>query len=116
MDTRQCARCKKVKPLEDFALARKRTKGRDYNCKPCKAEITRERRAAMDPDQLAEQRRESSKAYRAGMRENSCAICRTTIKARQGICEGCAEHVEALGGLEGLKQAVRAVRYLSGKE
>jgi hypothetical protein len=32
-----------------------------------------------------------------------------------GICFHCEEHVRMLGGLEGLKRAVRAVRYLQKK-
>ncbi|MCX4547291.1 hypothetical protein [Streptomyces sp. NBC_01500] len=59
-------------------------------------------------DQLAAEMR----AYRAGVRENKCAICALPIKAREGICETCTECVEVLGGLAGLKRAVRAVRYL----
>ncbi len=113
MDTRRCARCKEVKPLEDFNLDRK-NQGRGYYCKPCKAEDARERRAAMDPEQLATQQREGSKAYRAGMRKDKCAVCGTAIQGH-GVCVTCEECIEVLGGLEGLKRAVRAVRYMTEK-
>jgi hypothetical protein len=53
-------------------------------------------------------------AYRAGMRKDKCAICGGPIEG-QGICMRCEGHVMALGGLEGLKQAVRAVRYLQSE-
>jgi hypothetical protein len=114
MDTRQCARCKEVKPLEDFPREGNKARGRGYSCKPCKAEATREARAAMDPEQLATQRREGSKAYRAGMRQDKCAVCGTSIQGH-GVCVTCEECIDVLGGLEGLKRAVRAVRYMTEK-
>ncbi|MGW6755951.1 hypothetical protein [Streptomyces sp. NPDC055006] len=55
---------------------------------------------------------EQQAAWRAGMRKDKCAICGSAIEGH-GICDDCVSHVEALGGLEGLKQAVRAVRYLA---
>jgi hypothetical protein len=59
----------------------------------------------------AEEKAAAQAAYRAGMRKDKCAICRGPIEG-YGICGACEDHVRALGGLDGLKQAVRAVRYL----
>lgn len=56
---------------------------------------------------------EQQRAFRAGIRKGKCAICSSAIYG-QGICGRCKALVEELGGLEGLKQAVRAVRYLQG--
>lgn len=106
-DTRKCNRCGEVKPLDDFPLRSGAYRGHGYHCKPCHAEQARERRKYIPASDKAE----AQKAFRAGVRKDKCAICRTAIEGH-GICDQCAEAVEMLGGLEGLKQAVRAVRYL----
>jgi hypothetical protein len=48
------------------------------------------------------------------MRKDTCAVCGGAVQG-YGICPHCEEHVRMLGGLEGLKRAVRAVRYLQKK-
>jgi recombinational DNA repair protein RecR len=67
-------------------------------------------RAATPPETLAAKQA----AFRAGMRKDKCAICGNSIDGH-GICDICDDHVRALGGLDGLKQAVRAVRYLQSE-
>ncbi|AUG87324.1 endonuclease VII [Streptomyces phage Rowa] len=109
MTTRTCYRCKEVKPLEEFPRAASKPKGHDYLCKPCKVVVESERKRQTPGLQA-----EASRAQRAGIRLNKCAVCSTSIQGR-GLCVTCEECVEVLGGLEGLKRAVRAVRYLSGK-
>jgi hypothetical protein len=37
---KKCSKCKKVKPLTDFALNRAKNDGRDYNCLVCHREYT----------------------------------------------------------------------------
>ncbi len=39
---RQCARCRAIKPGEDFTLKNPRTGARDCYCRPCRAEYGRE--------------------------------------------------------------------------
>lgn len=75
-----------------------------------KNQVMRKLRAATP----AEDKAKAQAALRAGMRKDKCAICREPIEG-QGICTHCEGHVVALGGLDGLKQAVRAVRYLEGQ-
>lgn len=88
---RRCNGCGETKPLDNFPKSTAQLLGHGYTCKPCLA---------------AEQR-----AQRAGMRKGKCAICGGYVEGT-GICYSCQEHVRLLGGLEGLKRAVRAVRYL----
>ncbi|MFI2187982.1 hypothetical protein [Streptomyces sioyaensis] len=107
----KCRTCHKVKALEDFPLRKDAKSGHDSQCKECLAADTRRRRAGLS----LEERAEEARAFRAGMRKDKCAICGTRIQG-QGICVTCEECVEVLGGLDGLKKAVRAVRYLTGKE
>lgn len=107
---RRCNTCKEVKPLGEFPRSAGQPEGHGYQCKACKAAATKERRADTPAEVLAEQQ----KAFRAGIRVDKCAICGEAIEGR-GICLDCRDLVEALGGLEGLKRAVRAVRYLEGQ-
>jgi hypothetical protein len=75
-----------------------------------KAEVMRNIRAATP----AEEKAAAQAAYRAGMRKDKCAICGGHVEGH-GICWSCDDHVRMLGGLEGLKRAVRAVRYLQSE-
>ncbi|MEU0245184.1 hypothetical protein ABZ192_12790 [Streptomyces sp. NPDC006235] len=52
-------------------------------------------------------------AYRAGIRKDRCAVCSSAIEG-EGLCSRCRAAVVVLGDLEGLKQAVRALKYLEG--
>lgn len=105
-DSKKCTRCGVVKPLTEFSPE----KGgrRASHCKACKAAAEAERKAQMTPEEKAD----AQAAYRAGIREGRCAVCGTSIEGR-GICVTCQECVDVLGGLEGLKRAVSAVRYLT---
>jgi hypothetical protein len=100
VSTKECTKCGRVKPLDDFSP-------RAARCKECRAAHKRERQKEIPP----EERNKSVAAFRAGLRKDMCAVCRTGIKGT-GICVTCAECVEVLGGLEGLKRAVKAVRFL----
>lgn len=105
----KCPACGLDKPEADFPRSPAYASGLDErNCKDCKARRMRAWRAGVPSDVKADQQA----AWRAGLRKDKCAICAKPIGGL-GICEDCADHVEALGGLEGLKQAVRAVRYLT---
>jgi hypothetical protein len=55
---------------------------------------------------------EQQRAYRAGMRVDKCAVCGGYVTG-YGICYVCQEYIRLLGGLEGLKRAARAVKYLN---
>jgi hypothetical protein len=52
-------------------------------------------------------------AYRAGIRKGKCAVCASAIEG-EGLCSRCQAAVYVLGDLEGLKRAVKAVKYLEG--
>lgn len=104
---RRCNVCDVVKPIEAFAANAGEKSGRGYTCKACKADKQREYHAGVAPEDKAE----AAKAFRAGIRQGKCAICADAISGT-GICSRCKAAVHVLGGLEGLKQAVRAVRYL----
>jgi hypothetical protein len=43
---RRCARCKERKPLDDFAMRRRRTGERDTYCRPCRSAYGKEHYAA----------------------------------------------------------------------
>jgi hypothetical protein len=58
-----------------------------------------------------ERRRVAMQAYRAGMRLDKCAVCGGAVEGHD-ICYPCRDHIRMLGGLEGLKRAARAVKYL----
>jgi len=105
--TQQCRTCRADKPLSDFSANETSATGYSHQCKDCKAAETRARRKNIP----AEDKAESMRAYRAGIRKDKCAVCGSTISGH-GICDQCADAVATLGGLAGLKQAVRAVRYL----
>jgi hypothetical protein len=45
------------------------------------------------------------------MRVDKCAVCGGYVTG-YGICYVCQEYIRLLGGLEGLKRAARAVKYL----
>ena len=107
---RRCTKCGEEKPLEDFAKHRRGAEGHRRTCKACQRADAREYRATIAP----EDRAEAQRAYRAGIRQDRCAVCQGEIEG-QGLCGDCEEAVKALGGLPGLKQAVRAVRYLEGE-
>jgi hypothetical protein len=106
--TKECTNCHKVKPLTDFPEEKRRKDGRGSHCKVCRAEAQAGRRA----DVPAETKADAQAAYRAGIKKGVCAVCGTSIKGA-GLCDTCEECVEVLGGLEGLKKAVSAVRYLT---
>lgn len=107
---RTCTQCGETKELTEFALQATGSGGRRADCKACQAARQREVRA----NQSAESKAAEMAAYRAGMRKDRCAICAATISG-QGICADCADLVEALGGLEGLKRATKAVRWLDAQ-
>jgi hypothetical protein len=102
-----CTKCGEVKPLAEFPFRHKETGQRHSACRACRAEWARDNRTA----ETLEERRAHMSAYRAGMRKDTCAVCGGAVQG-YGICPHCEEHVRMLGGLEGLKRAVRAVRYL----
>lgn len=108
MNTRQCWTCKEAKPLEAFNRDAAQPSGLSSQCKACHTRYERERRRNIP----AEDKAEAMRAYRAGMRKDRCAICKAAIEGH-GICDRCANAVAILGGLDGLKQAVRAWRYLN---
>jgi hypothetical protein len=91
---RRCNACGVEKALEEFPLRKGAALGHDYQCKECQADAAR--------------------ANRAGVKEGACAVCGDSIEGR-GICSACRAAVTVLGGLDGLKRAVRAVRYLDGE-
>ena len=103
-----CTRCKRTKELSEFPNDPKHNDGKASHCYPCRAKDQAERRERMTPEEKAD----AQAAYRAGIRQGRCAVCGTSISG-QGICDTCQECVDVLGGLEGLKKAVRAVRYLT---
>lgn len=103
-----CTKCGETKPLEDFAVKPGGAQGTDSWCKRCKAEDVAQRRR----EQGAEETARAARAYRAGMRKGKCAVCGSAIDG-YGICEACEGAVRSLGGLDGLKRAARAVKYLS---
>jgi hypothetical protein len=105
--TKTCTTCGEVKPLAEFPFRNKAAGQRHSACRACRAEWARDHRT----EQTLEERRAQMTAYRAGMRKDTCAVCGGAIEG-SGICFHCEEHVRMLGGLEGLKRAVRAVRYL----
>jgi len=111
VSVKTCRVCGKAKPLEAFGKRKDSADGLEYDCKRCKADAQAERHRQTSPEAKAEAQR----AYRAGIREDACAVCGDAIKARRGICARCQGAVDVLGGLAGLKQAVRAVRYLEGE-
>jgi hypothetical protein len=88
-DTRPCPGCGEAKPAEDFVAD-----GTHYRCREC--------------------RRRDAVAYRAGMRKDACAVCARPIVG-DGICQRCWEAIRELGGLDGLKRAARAVKYVQEK-
>jgi hypothetical protein len=109
----ECSVCGMVKPVSRFAPTAKVA-----TCKGCWEAGRKERNAhtmrtlrAATPH---EEKAAKQAAFRAGMRKDKCAICRGPIEG-YGICDVCEGHVSALGGLDGLKQAVRAVRYLQSE-
>lgn len=110
MSERRCAQCGATRELSEFPSDPGAAAGRGYTCNACKAERTRSYKATIAPEDKAEAQR----AYRAGVRQNKCAVCGDAISGL-GICDRCAGHIAGLGGLDGLKQAVRAVRYIDGK-
>jgi hypothetical protein len=105
---RKCAACGATKPIEAFPVDPSQTGGHKYRCKACQAADMREARRQTP----AEDKAEAQRAYRAGMRADKCAVCRAEIQGR-GLCKPCQDAVEQLGGLEGLKVAARAVKYLA---
>ena len=111
MSEKRCTQCGEVKPLTEFAKQDDRADGRASYCLTCKAKAQATRAATL----TAEERNQQQAAKRAGMRKNKCAICHTAIDG-EGICVTCEECVEVMGGLEGLKRAVRAVRFLTKAE
>lgn len=110
MSDRECSTCRQTKPLEAFSTNPSTPTGIEYRCKACKAKAEQERRKGIP----AEDKAEVARAFRAGMRKDKCAVCRAEIQGH-GICDSCADAVETLGGLEGLKQAARAVKYLTSE-
>lgn len=107
--SKTCTKCHQSKPLAEFPPDNRRKGGRQSQCRKCKAKDQAERRS----EQTAEEKAEAQAAYRAGMRDFRCAICGTPISDQHGICVTCQECVDVLGGLEGVRKAVRAVRYLT---
>jgi hypothetical protein len=103
-----CASCGETKPVSEFGPHTNTADGLRTYCKACHAAQAQERRASESP----ESRAEAMRAYRAGMRKDKCAICGGSVEG-YGICSSCQDHVRMLGGLDGLKRAVRAVRYLA---
>lgn len=109
----ECSVCGKTKPTREFT-----PRAPVATCVECwegdrkarQAESMRKLRAATP----AEEKARAQAAFRAGMRKDKCAICGHPIEGH-GICDSCDDAVHVLGGLDGLKQAVRAVRYLEGQ-
>jgi hypothetical protein len=93
--------------MDAFPLDPHTPDGYGYHCKECKASAARARRKSIP----AEDKAEAQRAYRAGMRKDKCAVCRADIDGH-GICDRCADAVATLGGVDGLKLAARAVKYL----
>jgi hypothetical protein len=93
--------------MDAFPLDPHTPDGYGYHCKACKAAAAKARRKNIP----AEDKAEAQRAYRAGMRKDRCALCSGPIEGH-GICDRCADAVEVLGGLDGLKQAVRTMKYL----
>jgi hypothetical protein len=107
-EARRCTKCREVKPLEAFALHPQGKNGRRAICKECQAADMREARK----DETPAERNARMAAYRAGMRKDKCAVCGGAVEGH-GICFHCQEHIRMLGGLDGLKRAVKAVKYLA---
>lgn len=105
-----CTKCGEAKPNSHFGPNRERPDGLTSWCRQCRAASELERKAEMP----AEEKAEAARAFRAGIRQDRCAVCGTSMKGR-GVCVTCQECIEVLGGLEGLKAAVRAVRYLTAE-
>lgn len=103
-----CTACFKDKPLTEFSPHAPNADGYRTHCKACRAA---EQAARRDATTTPESRAEAMRAHRAGMRKDKCAICGGSVEG-YGICFHCKDHVRMLGGLDGLKRAVRAVRYL----
>lgn len=110
-EQKPCTQCAKVKPLKDFGVDKRMKDGRKSSCNTCKAEKMRELRTDLDK----EAHNAEMAAYRAGMRKDKCALCATPIEG-YGICTRCEGAVVVLGGLDGLKRAVKAVRYLESQQ
>lgn len=111
---RTCIHCHKAKPVDDFQHSDTASGGLRNVCRDCYLEQKRRYQARMRNEVSPEEKAEAARAYRAGMRKDKCAVCGSAIEGH-GICEQCAEAVTTLGGLEGLKKAVRAVRHLTGE-
>lgn len=109
----ECSKCGETRPTREFAPG-----APVATCATCwdggKGERRRESMRKLRSETPLEELAAKQAAYRAGMRKDKCAICGGPIEG-QGICMRCEGHVMALGGLEGLKQAVRAVRYLQSE-
>lgn len=104
---RTCTGCGELKDASEFS---KRSDGQPRSeCKVCRAAKQRQRHAEQSPEEKARK----MAAYRAGIRKDRCAVCSSAIEG-EGLCSRCRAAVVVLGDLEGLKQAVRALKYLEG--
>jgi hypothetical protein len=75
-----------------------------------KRQHMRDQRAEKTPEEKAA----GQAAWRAGIRKDKCAVCASVIEG-QGLCLDCRDLVDALGGLDGIKRAVKAVRWLESQ-
>jgi hypothetical protein len=104
---RTCTGCGEFKAASEFS---KRSDGQPRSeCKECRAAKQRKREAEVPAEVKARQ----MAAYRAGIRKDKCAVCGSAIEG-EGLCSRCRAAVFVLGDLEGLKRAVKVVKYLEG--
>lgn len=112
-DPVECRSCHQLKPCEEIT-----PNHLVPTCFACdvkaRAEAKRQNQAERRAELTPEEKAEASRAYRAGMRKDKCAVCGTSMQGH-GVCVTCEECIEVLGGLEGLRRAVKAERYLSEK-
>lgn len=122
-----------TKPTSEFYWQTRRKGGPSTPQQPCigcvaeysksKPPLTKEqkeRKAKGQRDRVAKLTAEQpdwntrhTRAHRAGIRVDKCALCRAPIPGR-GICDRCQAAVDVLGGTEeSLKAAVRAVRWIT---
>jgi len=104
---RKCSACGLTKPVSEYSPNPQGRDGYQSKCKACRADVQRAANAGKSKEELAAQ----MAAYRAGIRKDRCAVCSGQIKG-QGICSRCDSYISALGGLDGLKRATRAVKWL----
>jgi hypothetical protein len=65
MDVKACSRCRKLKPLTEFATRNDRASGYASHCKTCKC---RSRGPAVSLEELADARRQETAAMYASLR------------------------------------------------